>query len=63
LLRALPAAVSERLLKHYGREKLARLIGNSRDWKYLYQRLEPEEADFITHLLGLEHNRRKSHAA
>jgi hypothetical protein len=63
LLRALPAAVSERLLKHYEPEKLARLIGNSRDWKYLYQRLEPEEADFITHFLGLEHNRRISHAA
>ena len=63
LLRALPAAVSERLLKHYTRAQLARLIGNSRDWTYLYQRLEPAEADFITQLLGLEHNRRNSHAA
>jgi hypothetical protein len=63
LVRALPAAVSERLLNHYDPAQLARLIGNSRDWKYLYQRLEPEEADFITHLLGLEDNRRKPHAA
>jgi hypothetical protein len=63
LLRALPAAVSERLLKHYKPAQLARLIGNSRDWSYLYQRLEPAEADFITNLLGLEQNRRISHAA
>ena len=63
LLRALPAAVSEQLLKHYHPEELARLIGNSRDWTYLYQRLEPAEADFITHLLGLKSNRRNSHAA
>jgi len=63
LLRALPASISERLLKHFDRATLARLIGNSRDWEYLYQRLEPAEADFITHLLGLEQNRRNSHAA
>jgi len=63
LLRALPSAVSERLLKHYNPVQLTRLIGNSRDWKYLYQRLEPEEADFITDLLGLEPKRRNSHAS
>lgn len=63
LLRALPAAVSERLLKHYEPVKLARLIGNSHDWIYLYQRLEPAEADFIAKLLGMETERRNSHAA
>jgi hypothetical protein len=63
LLRALPTAVSERLLKHYNPEQLSKLIGNSPDWTYLYQRLEPTEAGFITHLLGLDHNRRNSHAA
>jgi hypothetical protein len=63
LLRALPAEVSERLLKHYDRATLAKLIGNANDWTYLYQRLEPAEADFITHLLGLKQPRRKSHAA
>ena len=63
LLRALPSTVSERLLKHYNPVQLAKLIGNSRDWVYLYQRLEPAEADFITNLLGLENNRRNSHAA
>jgi hypothetical protein len=63
LLRALPSAISERLLKHYEPAQLASLIGNSRDWKYLYQRLEPAEADFITHILGLKNTRRNSHAA
>jgi hypothetical protein len=63
LLRALPSAISERLLKHFDPAQLARLIGNSRDWMYLYQHLEPAEADFITHLLGLKTNRRNSHAA
>jgi hypothetical protein len=63
LLRALPAAVSGHLLKHYTPDQLVNLIGNSRDWVYLYQRLEPAEADFITHLLGLENHRRNSHAA
>jgi hypothetical protein len=62
-LRALPSAISERLLKHYEPAQLASLIGNSRDWKYLYQRLEPAEADFITHILGLKNTRRNSHAA
>jgi len=63
LLRALPAVTSERLLNHFSPDQLARLIGNSHDWAYLYQRLEPAEADFITHLLGLEQKRRDSHAA
>ena len=63
LLRALPAATSQRLLKHYDRARLAALIGNAHDWTYLYQRLEPEEAGFITHILGMEPTRRKSHAA
>jgi hypothetical protein len=63
LFRALPVEVSERLLKHYDRATLVSLIGNSRDWTYLYQRLEPAEADFITHQLGLKQPRRNSHAA
>ena len=63
LLRALPSSVSEHLLKHYSPLQLARLIGNSRDWMYLFQRLEPAEADFISHYLGLEYNRRNTHAA
>ena len=63
LLRALPASVSKRLLKHYDRAQLTRLIGNSHDWTYLFQRLEPAEAAFITHLLGLKPTRRNSHAA
>jgi hypothetical protein len=63
LLRALPAATSGRLLQHYDRAQLVHLIGNARDWTYLYQRLEPAEAETVTQLLGLKPNRRKSHAA
>lgn len=63
LLRALPASISKRLLNHYDRTELIRLIGNARDWIYLYQRLEPAEADFISNLLGLKNNRRNSHAS
>jgi hypothetical protein len=63
LLRALPAASSERLLQHYTRPQLEALIGNAHDWTYLYQRLEPEEADFITTLLGIKTTWRTPHAA
>ena len=63
LLRALPASVSDRLLVHFPRPQLEEIIGNARDWTYLYQRLEPEEARTITKLLALPHHGGKSHAA
>ena len=62
LLRALPAAISERLLKHYTRAKLAEVIGNAHDWAYLYERIEPAEADYITKKLDLDQPGGKSNA-
>ena len=53
LLRALPPEASQRLLQHFTAPRLRQLIGNPDDWAYLYRRLEPEEADFITGYLDL----------
>lgn len=52
LLRALPSNSSQRLLTHFEPAQLRILISNSEDWAYLYQRLEPGEADFITSMLS-----------
>jgi hypothetical protein len=62
LLRALPAASSERLLKHYTPSQLRDIIGNAHNWISLYHRLEPAEADYISNLLGLTGPERISHA-
>jgi hypothetical protein len=60
LLRALPASTSTRLLDYYDRPQLVKLIGNPVDWTYLYQRLEPAEAEFITQRLGMQFPPRKN---
>jgi hypothetical protein len=52
LLRALPPTSSQRLLAHYNTAQLKTLIGNAEDWVYLYQRLEPDEAEFLVNLLS-----------
>jgi hypothetical protein len=52
LLRSLPPDSSQRLLTHFNATQLKTLIGNAEDWIYLYQRLEPEEADFLVNLLS-----------
>jgi hypothetical protein len=52
LLRALPTASSQRLLAHYTAAQLRVLIGNAKDWVYLYQRLEPGEAEFLVNVLS-----------
>jgi hypothetical protein len=52
LLRALPPASSRRLLAHFNPAQLKTLIGNAEDWGYLYQRLEPDEAEFLVDLLS-----------
>jgi len=62
LLRALPAAVSDRLLGHFSPEQLQAIIGNARDWAYLYQRLEPDEAATLTQILALNPHGGKAHA-
>jgi hypothetical protein len=54
LLRALPPDASKRLLQHFTAPRLRQLIGNPDDWAYLYQRLEPEEAEFITKYLDIQ---------
>ncbi|MCX7012945.1 MAG: hypothetical protein NTW86_10380 [Candidatus Sumerlaeota bacterium] len=54
LLRALPPAAGKRLLAEFTRERLADLIANPDDWEYLYRRLEPDEADAVVRLLGIE---------
>jgi hypothetical protein len=63
LLRALPAAVSERLLKHYEPEKLARLIGNSHDWSISISVWSRPKLTLSRNYLGWNNNRRISHAA
>ena len=52
LLHALPTASSRLLLTHYNAAQLKTLIGNAEDWVYLYQRLEPGEAEFLVNLLS-----------
>jgi len=51
LLRALPPEHSARLLHHYSAGQLVELIGNADEWTYLYQRLEPAEAELMLALL------------
>jgi hypothetical protein len=63
LLRALPAASSERLLQHYTARQLRKIIGNAHEWADLYRRLEPAEADYIAKTLDLDlPERTSSHA-
>ncbi len=51
LLRSLPFASSRRLLAHFDAAQLKALIGNAEDWAYLYQRLDPTEADLVVKTL------------
>jgi hypothetical protein len=53
LLRALPADLSTRLLAELTREQLVVLIGNRKDWQYLWERLEPEECRLLADKLGV----------
>jgi hypothetical protein len=52
LLRSLPAESSARLLTHFDAGQLKTLIGNAEDWTYLYQRLEPSEAELLINALS-----------
>ncbi len=52
-LRALPAESSAQLLTEMTRERLHALIGNARDWEYLWHRLEPAEAKLVAEKLGV----------
>jgi len=52
VLRALPAESSAQLLAEMTRERLLVLIGNARDWEYLWHRLEPAEAKSLAEKLG-----------
>ena len=54
LLRALPPQQTRRLLHHYSATQLVELIGNADEWTYLYQRLEPAEAEMIRSLFNLD---------
>lgn len=47
LMRALPSDGGARLLAHFSGAGLAALINNAADWTYLWQRLEPAEADAL----------------
>jgi hypothetical protein len=47
VLRALPAAMGTRLVGEYSREQIVSLVNNPADWTYLYDRLEPAEADAL----------------
>ena len=51
VLRALPAESSAQLLAEMTRERLLALIGNARDWEYLWNRLEPAEAKLLAEKL------------
>ncbi|MBI5301605.1 MAG: hypothetical protein HY868_05665 [Chloroflexi bacterium] len=53
LLRALPTDLSARLLGEMTRERIVALIGNPRDWEYLWQRLEPAEGKLLAEKLGV----------
>ncbi len=53
LLRALPADRSMELLERYDAGELRDLIGNRSDWRYLWARLEPGEASYLTEKLGV----------
>ena len=53
LLRALPPEHSAKLLHHFSAAQLVELIGNADEWTYLFQRLEPAEADMMLELFKL----------
>ncbi|MGQ9683567.1 MAG: hypothetical protein ACUVX9_13595 [Anaerolineae bacterium] len=53
LLRALPSDLGKELLAYYTPGALRALIGNERDWQFLWQRLEPDEATHLSNLLGV----------
>jgi hypothetical protein len=54
LLRALPPEHSTSLVRHFSKIQLKELIGNSSEWTYLYQRLEPAESEFLLKVLSQE---------
>ena len=55
LMRALPAQLSARLLAEMTREQLITLIGNRKDWQYLWERLEPDECRLLAAKLGVSY--------
>jgi hypothetical protein len=55
LLRALPADLSERMLAGMTREQLVTLIGNAKDWQYVWDRIEPAERKLLADALGVSY--------
>jgi hypothetical protein len=53
LLRALPADLSQRLLDHLTDDRLAAVLRDDADWRYLLPFLEEVEAAYLTQRLGV----------
>ena len=53
LMRVLPSEQSATLVSAMTREQLVALVGNARDWEYLWNRLEPAECQLVAEKLGV----------
>lgn len=55
LLRSLPHDLSRNLLAGLTRAQVVSLIGNAKDWQYVWERIEPAERELIAGIMGVEH--------